>query len=265
LDLKAYISSGILESYALGATTLQENAEVEANIAAYPELLIELEQIRQALESYALAHEQEPPADLKEKTRQAIFGSQAALPKANFEVYRNERSASPAFGLRSAASWALLALSIGGNFYLFNQWRSTESKLAIAQTQNSQLAQNELIQKANYESKLAIIENTEFKKVLLKSAEGQEAATASIYFNPTSKEVYLTSLEMPALPKGKQYQLWAIIDGKPVDAGMIAGGNATEKMKLTPNASAFAISIENIGGSTTAAGPQGAVLASGAV
>jgi anti-sigma-K factor RskA len=265
LDLKAYISSGILESYALGATTQQENAEVEANIAAYPELKIELTQIQEALEAYALEHEQMPPATLKQKTINAIFGNEKEVPKANFEVHRNQQIQPKPINWRIAASWALLALSIGANFYLFKQWQNSEGRLAIAQSQNTQMAQNEVIQKANFENKLAVVENSNFKRILLKGSEAAPNATASIYFNPISKEVFITAMDMPVLPEGKQYQLWAIIDGKPVDAGMISASDSLGKMKLSPNAAAFAISVENIGGSTTSEGPKGAVIASGAV
>ncbi|MES2798170.1 MAG: anti-sigma factor [Bacteroidota bacterium] len=265
MDLEAYISSGILESYALGAATPKEKVEVEANIVAYPELAIELALIREAIESYALLHEQNPPADLKAKTMQALFGEQSEKPKANFTIEKSENQINNLFNWRVAASWALLALSVGGNFYFFSQWKSTEGKLVVAQAQNTQMAQNDVIQKANFETKIAIIDNAQFKKVVLKGTEAAPNAFASVYFNTISKEVYLVNMKMPVLPEGKQYQLWAIIDGKPVDAGMISEADSLGKMKLSPNAAAFAISIENVGGSTTAEGPKGAVLVSGAV
>ena len=56
-----------------------------------------------------------------------------------------------------------------------------------------------------------------------------------------------------------------IIDGKPVDAGMIDGTDNILKMKSLTNAVAFAISLENTGGSTTEAGPKGTIYVMGAV
>lgn len=265
MDLTNYISSGILESYALGATTAQETAEVEAMVAQYPELAAELAQIQEAMEEYVLLHAQTPPAGLKEKTHEAIFGAAKEVPKANFTIEKNENNFTNTFGWRAAASWALLAMSVGANIYFFNEWKSTESKLVVAQSQNTQMAQNEVILKANYESKIAIMDNEAFKKITLKGTPDAPDAKASVYFNLNSKEVYLASMDMPELPTGKQYQLWAIIGGKPVDAGLISVIDSTGKMKISPNATAFAISIENTGGSTTEAGPKGAVLAVGAV
>ncbi len=46
-------------------------------------------------------------------------------------------------------------------------------------------------------------------------------------------------------------QLWAIVEGKPVDAGMIDACSGLCKMKNISNASAFAITLEKRGGSPT--------------
>ncbi|HEV8079376.1 MAG TPA: anti-sigma factor, partial [Chitinophagaceae bacterium] len=59
---------------------------------------------------------------------------------------------------------------------------------------------------------------------------------------------------LPQTPDGKQYQLWAIVDGKPVDAGMIStekGIYHIQKMKSFGKAEAFAITMEKKGGSPT--------------
>ena len=106
MDLTKYISSGILESYALGATTAQETADVEAMVAQYPELAAELSQIQEAMEEYVLLHAQTPPADLKQKTQEAIFGAAKDTPKANFTIEKHENNSTKTFGWRAAASWA---------------------------------------------------------------------------------------------------------------------------------------------------------------
>lgn len=265
MDIKAYISSGILESYALGATTPQETAEVEANLAAFPELAEELAKIQNSLEEYAILHAQTPPDSLKERTRKAIFEAESQASPNKFTVEKNEASFPKTNQWRMAASWALLALSLGANYYFFSQWKNTEGKLTVAQAQNTQMAKNEAALRTNYSTKIAIMQNDNFKKILLKGTTDAPNAVASVYFNPKNHEVFITSINMPALTKGKQYQLWAIVNGKPIDAGLINEADSLGKMKLSPNAQAFAISLENQGGSTTEAGPKGAVMVVGNV
>jgi anti-sigma-K factor RskA len=76
-------------------------------------------------------------------------------------------------------------------------------------------------------------------------------SSANIYWDSTSTNVFLVVKNMPKLPSDKQYQLWALIDGKPKDLGVF---DATDdkvilKMKNTQKAQAFAITIEKTGGS----------------
>lgn len=267
MDIQAYISSGILESYALGTATAAEITAIETNLVAYPELAQELAFIQEALENYALSHQKEAPARLKAKTMQAIFGEAKSAPTTNFTIENNKvtHTQKPLWSFNMAASWALLALSIAGNLFFWNKWQKTESKLQVAEAQNTQMAKNEAVFKANYSSKIEVMESDFFKKVILKGSEAAPNALASVYFNTQTNQVYLGNLKMPVLPKGKQYQLWAIVAGKPVNAGLINQADSLGKMLQTPNAQAFAISIENTGGSTTEAGPQGVVLVSGGV
>lgn len=255
MDIQAYIDSGILESYALGTATDFEKNEVEKNVALYPQLAHELALIQKALEQYALLHEKEAPAGLEQKIKTTIFNETKTQ-----SINSQAKKSWPV-----AASWVLLALSLGANLFFWNKWQKTETSLENAIAQNAELAKNENILKANYNSKLAALENALFKKVIMKGTAEAPEALATIYFNKQSNEVYLGSMKMPSLPAGKQYQLWAIVNGKPVNAGLIDEADTLGKMNLIANAQAFAISIENTGGSTTEKGPLGAVLVSGGV
>ena len=52
MDIPAYISSGILESYLLGLTTPDETKEVEAYAAQFPAIRIELGKIEDAINEH---------------------------------------------------------------------------------------------------------------------------------------------------------------------------------------------------------------------
>ena len=68
-------------------------------------------------------------------------------------------------------------------------------------------------------------------------------------WDTNSKDVYLSLNDLPKPPKGKQYQLWGMVDGKPVDAGVYPLGNHTmQKMKPMENVALFAITLEDEGG-----------------
>jgi mannose-6-phosphate isomerase-like protein (cupin superfamily) len=65
MNTKEYIGSGILESYIMGATTIDESKQVEEILASYPEVRKEYDEISNAMESYAEAHAIEPNITMK--------------------------------------------------------------------------------------------------------------------------------------------------------------------------------------------------------
>jgi len=75
-------------------------------------------------------------------------------------------------------------------------------------------------------------------------------SSANIYWDSASTNVFLVVKNMPQLPSEQQYQLWALIDGKPNDLGVFDASKdkVILKMKNTKKAQAFAITIEKKGG-----------------
>lgn len=305
MNTKEYIASGIIESYVLGLITVGESAEVETLALEYPEIQAEIESVSNTFENYALQYEKEPPAFLKDKIMEHLFSEpisadrfQAAvhggqstvaneqlagdsnqsdnreqLPVSSKQIDENPReiislggaSAPQRSIFRMAASWVLLALSIAGNIWFFKNWKNSEEKLVVLETQNQVLAQEGKALKASYQEEVAILQNPDFKIITLAGQPDYPTAKALIYFDKNKKEVYLSALKLPKAPTGKQYQLWAFVNGKPVNAGLIDENGNVLKMKSFDKVEAFAISLEAAGGSTTEIGPKGAVYAVGAV
>jgi anti-sigma-K factor RskA len=264
MNTKEYIESGILESYVLGITTVGESAEVERMVSEHPEVEMELEAIRGTLENYALQYEKEPPAALKSKILAAVFEDQPLQNTRNNVVQLNNTKPQKSI-FSMAASWALLALSVGANIFFFTNWKNSEEKIVALESQNQIFAQENKAIKASYQEEVAILQNADFKVIKLLGQDVSPNSKALVYFDKAKQEVYLSALDLPAPPKGKQYQLWAIVDKKPVDAGMISGTANILKMKSFANPVAFAISLEDAGGSTTEAGPKGKIYVMGAV
>ncbi len=283
MNTKEYIESGILESYVLGVATAGESAEVERLALEYPAIRQELDAIRNSLETYALQYEKEPPAFLKNKIMETLFNEHTIVenkhsgsinqsviettePREVISLNQNIQSSAPQRSIfKMAASWVLLALSISANIWFFKNWKNSEEKVLALESQNQVLAKEGQTLKASYQEEVAVLQNPDVKIIQLSGQAVAPQAKALVYFDKTKQEVYLSALSLPELPKGKQYQLWAIVDGKPVDAGMIDGNGNILKMKSFSNAVAFAISLEDTGGSTTEAGPKGAVYVMGAV
>jgi anti-sigma-K factor RskA len=258
LNIKEYISSGILESYALGELSNTERLEVEKNLAQYPELRQELALIEETMEAFLMKAGREPRASVKTKVMAAVNAPSKAAPKVAKEVsMKPEGNVIAMWRYATAASVVIAVASsiLAYNFY--GNWKNTEVSLQELQALNQQVAQdyNQVNQRLDaIESELQIVGNPAFQRVVMKGTANAPEALASVYWNQNSQEVYLSIQNLKALAQEQQYQLWAIVDGKPVDMGVFdAPANGTSiagliKMKTTGKAAAFAVTIEPKGG-----------------
>jgi len=156
----------------------------------------------------------------------------------------------------AAASVILLAGSTLLNFYFYSQYKTASVQLQDLITQNQQMAGNNNIMQTKlqqYEKSFGIVSDTNMYVVALKGQAPAPQSLTTLYWNRQTKDVYLYVNELQQPVSGKQYQLWAIVDGVPVDAGVLDMSltGVLVKMKNIPKAQAFAITLENAGGSKT--------------
>jgi len=259
MNIPDYITSGILESYALGAVSDQERREVECLSAIYPELRQELDRLTLALENYALMHSVAPPADLQEKIRQRLTFADQELPAVSAEETKviplqRER---PVFQIAWVAAAAVGLVLIAFAYFLINQLQQKRA-FADQMAQTNVQLQTEmglLRQQQNRDTQLlALLRQPDVKTIRLAAAQPDgDPADVIVYWDRQKKQVTLEVERLPDLPADKQYQLWALVDGKPVDAGVFQ--NRVERYSLQQtnrpiqSADTFAITVEKSGGS----------------
>jgi len=247
LNIQAYIESGIIETYVLGLASPSESAEFEQLCAQYPELVAARRRFEEGLEKHASTHAVQPPVGVKVKILEAI-----ALNPPKIVTMQNEnKKGSSGFTSLLAAACVLLVVGL-----VWMVYQSRETKAQNAELQRTNVALNERLNSTDSVLKQIIAETSVVKDPnnIVVNMVGTKAApqsSANVYWDSTSTNVYLVVKNMPVLPNDQQYQLWALIDGKPKDLGVF---DATKnkmilKMKNTQKAQAFAITIEKQGGS----------------
>lgn len=259
MDIRTYISSGIIESYLLGLATEAEAQELEDYAARYPEVREAIEDQRLALESYTASLTVKPPEDLKEKLWGLLqaenLESAVEPPTGNNVPQAMTLKRRPFFtSWWAAASVILFIGSMIVNFVLWRQQqaadKSIEAMKRVQEQQNRDLSVKENVILA-YQQYMKLASDTNTVTVTMKGVGNHTSNTAAILWNKETKEVFLSHNNLPQAPAGKQYQLWAIVDGKPVDAGVFDAGQ--EKllipMKTTARAEMFAVTLEPSGGS----------------
>lgn len=263
MNTQEYIQSGIIESYVLGMASSAEVAELEQLCLQYPEIKKALNDFELALEANALSKAVTPPPQVKKQ----IF---AAL-QSNFVASKNKAAENtkalvsplnetmvvkmnqPSRFL-AAASIILLVISGGMNIYFYSKFKETTQQYqALVLEKNTLQANNQIMQTKSLDmfNSMQMMTDPNMQKVSMPGIAGKEANYATVFWNMKSKDVYILPNKLPLPANGKQYQLWAIVEGKPVNAGVISDCAGLCKMKNIPSASMFAITLEKLGGSET--------------
>ncbi len=251
MSIEEYISSGVLESYVLDQLTLAERVEVEKMAHDHAVVREEIELIELSIEAIAFKSPVKPAGHLRSSILNKIEGKENDTP-----VISIDRNDSGSFLKYAAAASIIVAL--GSSILAFNywnKWKGAENRLSDLIAQNEQFAENYNTvnqQLNNLENAVAVIDNSAYTRVVLNGTDKSPEAKATIYWNKTTEDVYLSIKNLKVISQDQQYQLWAIIDGKPVDAGVFDLSNSSMlvQMKSTnPNAVAFAVTIEPRGGS----------------
>lgn len=263
MNIPEYIDSGILESYALGAVSDQERREVQCLSAIYPEVRQELDKLTQALENYALLHSTEPPPDLQERIRGRLtMGTPAQPVLTNTDPTEGAKIVPlhrevPTFQVAWLAAASVGFVLIAFAYFLISQLKNKQEYAEdLAQTNTRIQTEMGLLKQQQQRNGqlISLLQQPGIETVrLAKAAATGERADLIVYWNKTEKQVTLAVESLPVLPAGKQYQLWALVGGKPIDAGVFD----TDRQSLQRTAraigaaDAFAVTIEKVGGSPT--------------
>jgi len=259
MNFEEYIGSGILELYAMNALSEKETIEVELNIEKYPQLRAELEEIRRGLEAYTLSLSKSPREGLKEKIFSAIEQTTVADETISNEGRKTEEAKVIQMGPDRRVPWLAAAsiLFLITTAVLFFQNRNYKQTIAdlSGRLENTEKQFADLnVEYTSNKEVLAELEKPETMKILLASKIGKPDENAVLFLNQKTMRSIIYMEQLASLPETNQYQLWAIVAGKPVDMGVLSKDSVYQIVKGMPQlltAQAFAITIEKKGGSAT--------------
>jgi anti-sigma-K factor RskA len=251
VDIKAYIESGAIEAYVLGLASAEETAELQLLRAQYAEVNRAIIAFEEQLENAAMAEAEMPPAFIKQRLNASLAGEFKANGNGKVAEMKQSSAIKPFWKYVAAASVILLMGSATLNFYLYNRYQTADNRYTKLLAQQTTLiaGNNVMTTKLNaMDEALKIITDPLMKPVSMPSAKAGENFRATVYWDTKTNDVYLLNNNLPKAPQGKQYQLWALVNGKPVDAGMM-NCQGICRMKNITKADSFAITLEDESGS----------------
>jgi len=188
----------LMAGYALGDLSSEEAELLQRLLTENPDLTSEVDQFQEvlALMPYALPEPEPPP-----RLRDTIL-SQAQADQKPVGIFREQRS--PSQKPRKNVPWktiggaiaALVLITLAVDNYRLRQ-----------QTQQNQLTIGQLQQTVNTNAALATA--LQQPNAQLYALAGTEKTSGSLVVVPAQNQVTMVN-DLPPLPKGKVYRLWAI-------------------------------------------------------
>jgi anti-sigma-K factor RskA len=275
VEEKDFIESGILELYVLDALSLQERSEVESMCSGSALVSAELKRIEASMEVFALEFKIEPSSILKSTIESYLdFNSSVSdssiidIKKTfNNEISENGNSFKSLVEKRAiykgsiksnipkyafAASIALFLISLIGSYSLWNKLKDSQNKYADLLNKNALNANQVSYFKNQFYRSKKLIDDPDFKKLALIGTKTHLKSLAVVWWNKKSHTVMIDPNGLVATDQNHSYQLWAISNGKPVDAGVFevkSDLSSLSKLNDISDAQAFAITLEPKGGS----------------
>lgn len=254
MDPKEYISSGKLEEYVLGLVSAETMQEVECMARVFPEIREELAALQLSLEKTIFENQVTPPPQLKKQILDLLDEEVQPVMTKLIQPPIKETSG-------SGSRWMVLALGILTLLLIITAWfgyqKTNQLTKELDTFKSEQLELNKNVEDLNRtlelrNQELRLIRDPQNEAITLSGTPLSPASLAKIYWSKQNQEVYLEVHRLPAPPQGKQYQLWGIVAGKPVDLGVFdlptPEESAMIKMKDVNGATTFAITIEPTGG-----------------
>jgi anti-sigma-K factor RskA len=263
VDIQEYISSGIVEAFVLGLASEQEVQEVLRFRKEFPELDAAILSFELSLEKQGAEAAIAPPSRVKDNlfleleasfsdNSPTVVSSINPVSEVSEEPFmhavKSVQGISPWWRYAAAAVFVAFLANAALSIWLYSKYTNLGKEYATLKRENAQ-------EKLRFNSLYADVfrmQDTKMQMIKMEGVEGKEGNLATVYWDKESGEVYLFKNKLAEISKDKQYQLWAIVDGKPVDAGVIDPDcEAFCKLKNIQNPQAFAITLEKAGGSPT--------------
>lgn len=234
---------------ALGALDGQERQRFDAHLAAGCAPCEErLRELSAVLATLPLALPDAPvPPHLKERLLQRV----AAERKATQRPTMSRVPGSP----RHPWQWAagIVAAGIVGAL----AWSVYDTRSALdRQVTSLERLEGEL---ASQRAVTALVSGTDTSAATLTGAGAAARADGWIVWSPAKQQGFIVVHNLPGLPVGKQYQLWAVAGRAPTSAGVFgvdAIGHAALLVDVrTERPEHFAVTIEPAGGAPAPTGP----------
>lgn len=244
-QVHTFLNSDLLNKYLVGDTSLEEAKDVEHFISTYPEVAEAYEKLQDNLEIVAKAGAVDVPNNILDTILESVeeTSDTKVIPLV-------QKKKTPWYSIAASAAAVLFAAT---SFMLYqkNVDLNSENNIVVdeifdlrSDIDNNNSKLDELSRE------LLKLNNPDSKKYVFNGNERAKDLKTVAYINPIEKTSMIDVVTLPQLPKEQQYQIWAELQGRMVNLGIL--DESDRKLKQIPyveDALALSIKIGNKGDS----------------
>ena len=241
MNILEYISSGIIEQYVMGLCNETEKKEVESLRRHYPEFDKAIIDYEILLEENMQKNFTLPSAETDDIILKKLGQLQPDQITASSPVIVKKTN-----WLKPLAAAAILLLIVSGYFIYSLNNKATELRNQLAGSNKTSAT----LPLADYK----IMLDPKITPVAMYGVGTHAICRCTMFWDKKTGKIYIMIHHLPLSSSSKDYQLWAMVDGKPVNIGIINDairGRFIEMENVPAAAKAFSVTLEKAGGNPT--------------
>ncbi len=241
MNIENYISSGIIELYVMGLCNAGEKEEVEQLRRQHPALNQAILAFEISLEKNSLKNTLLPGAAVDDSILQSLHSLQSPVVSINTITQKNKAAGYGWLKALAAAAVLLLGISTIFNYTLYN--KNKKQELALKNTAPATLPVSDY----------NILKDPAITPVAMYGVGYHTICRCTLFWDKKTGKAYIMIHHLPRSSDKRDYQLWATVNGKPVNIGIIDDAirdRFIEMSNVPVGAVAFSVTLENAGGAS---------------
>ncbi len=206
----------------------------------YPEVNAAIIQLQHDVENFIILHAVTPPAGLKDKLIEIANRNKKRAHDLSFHITISPGSSPHLITVHRY--WRIAAVTI-----IILCFALLSSAIIFGLKYKSLSQKNEIHNRALYHQLAA---NPDVRMIPLKGSNSDQTCSITLFWNRHTGVLYALADYLPNSPNELQFQVWAVVDNKPVNAGLMKVDNSFQKLINIPHADLFWITLEKTGGSS---------------
>jgi anti-sigma-K factor RskA len=238
MNIDTYISSGIIEQYVMGLCSNEESNELEQLRKQHPALDAAVANYELLFEKQLMQNATIPSIVTDTK----ILAQLKSLQTPVISIQKNKSI----IWLKAVAAAAVLLLGVSSvyNFTLYSKNKQQEAELT---------AKNNIPKTLPLED-FEVLKNPGITPVAMNGVGIHSICRCTMFWDKKTGKAYVMIHHLVKSGDKRDYQLWAMVDGKPVNVGIVNDDirdRFVELSNVPQGANGFSLTLENAGGATT--------------